>query len=74
MDDYPVGRQARVYRGLGCLAFRPFILLVVDRFRVVPVDPEFLSFAFTPMKMGDDLLFCLLDAAWKAPFIPAVVN
>ncbi len=33
-----------------------------------------LSLAVTPMTMGDDLLFCLLDAARKVPFIPAVGN
>ncbi len=73
-EGFPVGRQARVYCGQGCLAFLPFIPLVVDRLRVAPVDPEFLSFAFTPMRMGDDLLFCLLEAARKAAFIPAVDN
>ena len=26
------------------------------------------------MTMGDDLLLCLLEAAWKVPFIPAVDN
>ncbi len=26
------------------------------------------------MTMGDGLLLCLLEAAWKSPFIPAVVN
>ncbi len=70
---FPVGRQARVYGGLGCLAFRPFILLVVDRLRVAPIDLYSHS-AVTPMTMGDDLLFYILDAEWKAPFIPAVVN
>ena len=73
MENLPAGRQARVDRGLGCLAFRPFILLVVDRLRVAPVDLYSHS-AVTPMTMGDGLLFCLLDAAWKAPFIPAGVN
>ena len=70
---FPVGRQARVYRGLGCLALRPFILLDIGRLRVVPGDAYSPS-AVTPMTMGDGLLFCLLEAARKAPFIPAVVN
>ncbi len=70
---FPVGRQAHVYCGLGCLALRPFILLVVDRLRVAPIDLYSHS-AVTPMTMRDDLLFCLLDAAWKAPFIPVVAN
>ena len=69
---FPVGRQA-VYRGLGCLAFRPFILLGIDRLQAVPVNVYSPS-VVTPMTMGDGLLFCLLEAAWKAPFIPAVVN
>ncbi len=73
LENLPVGRQARVYCGLGCLAFRPFIPLVVGRLRVALVDLYSHS-AVTPMTMGDDLLFCLLDAACKAPFIPAVVN
>ncbi len=68
-----VGRPARICCGTGCLALCLFLLLVVDRLQVAPID--FYSYsAVAPMTMGDDLLFCLLDAARKTPFILAVVN